>query len=126
MYLLVAAILGGVGVFAFRRWRKTWPVDPRLTMVYWRNSALVLGGYLLALAAGAGVTRIMVGFSRPGWSEVLMVAFYAVWALYGAVWLLRLLPTTRPRPAWLTRSRGWVDALGIVLLLGLAAASRSL
>lgn len=124
MYLLIAAILGGIGIFVFRRWRKSWPVDPRLTLAYWRNSALVLGGYLLALAGGAGLTRIMVGFSRPGWTELLMVAFYAVWALYGAVWLFRLLPTTRRRPDWLTRSRGWVDVLAVMLLVGLAIASR--
>ena len=87
---------------------------------------MVLGAYLLSILAGAGVTRIMVGFNRSGWADLLMVAFFAVWVLYGALWLLRFLPTSKPRPAWLTRSRGWIDALALLLLAGLAAGARML
>jgi len=93
MYLLVTAILGAVGWFLFRRWRRNLPVDPRLTAAYWQKSGMVLAVYLLSILAGAGVTRIMVGFNRSGWADLLMVGFFAAWVLYGAVWLLRLLPT---------------------------------
>ncbi|QDZ12226.1 hypothetical protein [Devosia ginsengisoli] len=126
MYLLVTAILGAVGWFLFRRWRRNLPVDPRLTAAYWQKSAIVLAVYLLSILAGAGVTRIMVGFNRSGWADLLMVAFFAVWVLYGAVWLLRFLPTSKPRPAWLTRSRGWIDGAALALLAGLAAGARML
>ena len=126
MWALVAALLVGVGWFLFRRWRRSLPLDPRLTAAYWRNSGVVLGAYLLSILAGAGVTRIMVGFNRSGWADLLMVAFFAVWVLYGAVWLLRFLPTSKPRPAWLARSRGWVDAVALLLLAGLAAGARML
>ena len=126
MWALVAAILGGVGWFLFRRWRKNLPVDPRLTAVYWRNSAIVLGAYLLSILAGAGITRVMVGFNRSGWADLVMVAFFAVWVLYGAVWLLRFLPSSKPQPTWLTRSRFWIDGLALVLLAGLATGARML
>ncbi|KRA47827.1 hypothetical protein [Devosia sp. Root635] len=126
MYLLVTAILGAVGWFLFRRWRRNLPVDPRLTAAYWQKSAIVLGAYLLSILAGAGVTRIMVGFNRSGWADLLMVAFFAVWVLYGAVWLLRFLPTSKLHPAWLIRSRGWIDALAMLSLAGLAAGARML
>jgi hypothetical protein len=124
MYLLIAAILGGVGFFLFRRWRKGPPTDQRLTLPYWRNSLVVVGAYLLSILLGAGITRIMVGFSRDGWADLLMVAFFFVWVLYGAIWMLRFLPTTRPRPAWLTRSRGWIDGGALLLLAALATGAR--
>jgi len=126
MYVLVAAILGAVGWFFFRRWRKTLPVDQRLTAAYWRNSGIVLGAYLLSILAGAGITRIMVGFNRSGWADLVMVAFFITWVAYGAVWLVRFLPTTRPQPAWLTRWRGWIDGLALLLLAGLATGARML
>ena len=126
MYLLVSLVLAGAGFFFFRRWRKSWPVDPRLTAKYWRNSGVVLGAYLLSILLGAGLTRVMVGFNRSGWADLLMVGFFFVWVLYGAVWLLRFLPTTRPRPAWLVRGRGWLDALALVLLAALATGARML
>lgn len=126
MYLLVTAILGAVGWFLFRRWRRNLPVDPRLTAAYWQKSGIVLAVYLLSILAGAGVTRIMVGFNRSGWADLLMVAFFAVWVLYGAVWLLRFLPSSKPRPAWLTHSRGWIDGAALALLAGLAAGARML
>lgn len=124
MYLLLAAIAGGIFWFLFRRWRRTLPVDQRLTLPYWRNSFFVVGFYLLSILLGAGITRIMVGFSRSGWADLLMVAFFIVWVLYGAVWLLRFLPTTRPKAAWLSRSRGWIDVVGLLLLAGLATLAR--
>ena len=124
MYLLVALVLSGVGFFLFRRWRKSLPTDQRLTLPYWRNSLVVTGAYLLSILLGAGITRVMVGFNRSGWADLLMVAFFIVWVLYGAVWLLRFLPTTRPRAAWLTRSRGWIDGLGLLLLAALATGAR--
>ena len=102
-----------------------WPVDARLTAAYWKNSALVLGAFLLVILVGAAVTRIMVGFNRSGWADLLMVVFFAVWVLYGGVWVVRFLPTTRPQPTWLARSRGWLDAAGLLLLIGLAVAARS-
>jgi len=126
MYLLVAAILAGVGWFLFRRWRRSLPVDPRLTAAYWRKSAIVLAAYLLSILAGAGVTRVMVGFNRSGWADLVMVAFFAVWVLYGAVWLLRFLPTSKPQPAWLTRSWLWIDAAALLLLAALATGARML
>jgi hypothetical protein len=126
MWALLAAILGGVFWFLFRRWRRTLPVDQRLTLPYWRNSALVVGGYLLVILLGAGVTRIMVGFNRSGWADLLMVAFFALWVLYGAVWLVRLLPTTKAQPAWLVRSRGWLDGAALLGLAGLATGARML
>src|SRR6218665_424025 len=126
MWARVAAILGGVGWFLFRRWRKALPVDPRLTVAYWQKSGFVLGGYLLSILLGAGITRIMVGFNRSGWADLTMVAFFAVWVVYGAVWLLRFLPSSKPQPAWLLRSRGWIDALALALLAALAAAARML
>jgi len=126
MYLVIALILSGIGWFLFRRWRRNQPVDQRLTTVYWRNSGIVLGAYLLSILLGAGITRIMVGFNRSGWADLVMVAFFAVWVLYGAVWLLRFLPTSRPHPLWLTRSRGWVDAAALLLLAGLATGARLL
>ena len=124
MYLLVALVLAGVGFFLFRRWRKSLPADQRLTLPYWRNSLVVTGAYLLSILLGGGITRVMVGFNRSGWADLLMVAFFIVWVLYGAVWLLRFLPTTRSRPEWLTRSRGWIDGAGLVLLAALAAGAR--
>ena len=126
MWTLLAAILAGFGWFLFRRWRKTLPLDQRLTLPYWRNSLVVTGLYLLSILLGAGITRIMVGFNRPGYASVLMVSFFLVWVLYGAVWLLRYLPTTKPRLAWLTRSRGWLDAAALLLLAGLATGARIL
>lgn len=126
MYLLLAAILGGIGWFLFRRWRRSLPVDPRLTAAYWQKSAIVLAAYLLSILAGAGVTRIMVGFSRSGYADLVMVAFFAVWVLYGAVWMLRFLPTSKPQPAWLTRSRFWLDGAALLLLAGLATSARML
>jgi hypothetical protein len=124
MYALIAAILGGIGWFLFRRWRRSLPIDQRLTMPYWRNSALVLGGYLLFILLGAGVTRIMVGFTRDGLADLAMVGFFALWVGYGAVWMLRLLPRTGAQPAWLSRSRGWLDALALLALAGLATGAR--
>jgi hypothetical protein len=124
MYLLAALVLSGIGFFLFRRWRKSQPTDQRLTLPYWRNSLVVTGAYLLSILLGGGITRVMVGFNRSGWADLLMVAFFIVWVLYGAVWLLRFLPTTRPRAEWLTRSRGWIDGLGLLLLAGLATGAR--
>lgn len=124
MYLLVALVLSGVGFFLFRRWRKGLPTDQRLTLPYWRNSLFVVGAYLLSILLGAGITRVMVGFNRSGWADLLMVAFFIVWVLYGAVWLLRFLPTTRAQAVWLTRSRGWIDGLGLLLLAALATSAR--
>lgn len=127
MYLLVALVLAGIGFFVLRRWRKRrGPVDMRLSAAYWRNSALVLGAYLLSILLGAGITRIMVGFNRSGYADLVMVAFFIVWVLYGAIWLLRFLPTDRARPAWLTRSRGWIDGVALLLLAGLATGARML
>ena len=126
MWALLAAILGGVGWFLFRRWRKTMPVDARLTLPYWRNSLVITGFYLLSILLGAGITRIMVGFGRGGWTNLWMVAFFLVWVAYGALWLNRFLPSTRPRPAWLTRSRGWLDAAALLALAGLATGARRL
>lgn len=126
MYLVISLILGGLGWFLFRRWRKGAPGDDRLTLIYWRNSGLVVGAYLLSILLGAGITRIMVGFNRGGWADLLMVAFFVVWVLYGAIWLLRYLPTTRPQPAWLIRGRGWIDGAALVLLAGLATLARLL
>jgi hypothetical protein len=85
-----------------------------------------VGGYLLVILLGAGVTRIMVGFNRSGWADLLMVAFFALWVLYGAVWLVRLLPTTKAQPAWLVRSRGWLDGAALLGLAGLATGARML
>jgi hypothetical protein len=127
MLLILALVLAGIGFLLFRRWRKRGgPVDPRLSAAYWRNSALVLGGYLLSILLGAGITRIMVGFNRSGYADLVMVAFFIVWVLYGAVWLLRFLPTDRARLAWLTRSRGWIDGAALLLLAGLATGARML
>lgn len=126
MYLLIGLILAGIAWFLFRRWRRRLPIDQRLTLPYWRNSLVVVGAYLLFILLGAGVTRIMVGFARDGWADLVMIAFFAVWVLYGALWLQRLLPATRPRPAWITRSRGWIDGVAILLLAGLATGARML
>jgi hypothetical protein len=68
----------------------------------------------------------MVGFNRSGYADLVMVAFFAVWVLYGAVWLLRFLPTNRAHPQWLTRSRFWIDALALLLLAALATGARML
>ena len=124
MYLLLSLLAGGIGWFLFRRWRRSLPVDARLTLPFWRNSLFVTGFYLLSILLGAGITRLMIGFNRSGWAEVLMVGFFIVWVLYGAVWLQRLLPSTRPRPAWLARWRYWIDGLCVALLLFLATAAR--
>ena len=126
MYFVIGLVFAGLAWFLLRRWRRGLPVDERLTLRYWRDSAIVLGAYLLLVLAGAGVTRVMVGFNRSGWADLLMVAFFAVWVLYGAVWLLRFLPSSRPRPAWLVRSRGWLDGLALVLLAALATGARML
>lgn len=126
MWLVVAAILCGGLWFLFRRWRKTLPTDPRLTISYWRNSGLVLGVYLLSILLGAGITRIMVGFNRGGWADILMLAFFIVWVAYGAVWLLRYLPSSTPKPVWLSRSRVWIDIVGLAVLAGLATWARML
>lgn len=126
MWALLAAILGGLFWFLFRRWRKTMPIDQRLTLPYWRNSLFVTGFYLLFILLGAGVTRVMVGFNRDGWADLLMVGFFLVWVGYGAIWLARFLPTTKPRPAWLTRSRGWLDGLALLALAALATGARML
>ncbi|MFN4208945.1 MAG: hypothetical protein ACK4G5_00145 [Devosia sp.] len=126
MWLLVGLVLSGLGWFLFRRWRRSLPVDQRLTLPYWRNTLFVTGFYLLSILLGAGITRVMVGFNRSGWADLLMVAFFGVWVLYGAVWLVRFLPTTRPMPAWLTRGRGWIDGLALILLACLATGARML
>jgi len=127
MWALVAAILAGLGWFLFRRWRrKNWPADPRLSAAYWRNSLVVVGAYLLSILLGAGITRIMVGFNRSGLADLVMVLFFIAWVLYGAVWLLRFLPTDRPRAPWLARSRGWIDGAALLLLAGLATGARML
>ena len=126
MWLLVAAVLASLFWFLFRRWRRSLAVDKRLTLPYWRNSVLVVGAYLLVILLGAGVTRIMVGFNRSGWADLLMVVFFAVWVAYGAVWLVRFLPTTKALPDWLTRSRGWLDGLALMALAGLATGARML
>ena len=86
----------------------------------------MVGAYLLSILLGAGITRIMVGFNRSGWADLLMVAFFVVWTAYGAVWLLRFLPTTRPKAAWLVRGRGWIDGLALLSLAGLATGARLL
>ncbi|WEK04145.1 MAG: hypothetical protein P0Y65_18485 [Candidatus Devosia phytovorans] len=125
MWLLLTAILGGIGWFLLRRWqRRNWPVDARLTLAYWRNSAFVLGAYLLFILLGAGVTRVMVGFNRTDLADLPMVGFFLVWVAYGAVWLIRYLPTTRPRPAWLVRGKGWIDGAALLALAGLATLAR--
>ncbi|WP_332687307.1 hypothetical protein [Devosia sp.] len=126
MWLLVGLVLSGLGWFLFRRWRRGLPVDRRLTLPYWRNSLFVTGAYLLSILLGAGITRVMVGFNRSGWADLVMVAFFGVWVLYGAVWLLRFLPTTKARATWLARSRGWIDGLALLLLAGLATGARLL
>ena len=126
MWLLASALLGGVFWFLLRRWRKSLPVDQRLTLPYWRNSLVVTGAYMLSILLGAGITRIMVGFNRDGYADVVMVAFFVVWVLYGAVWLLRFLPTTKVHPAWLTRSRFWIDGAALLALAGLATWARML
>jgi hypothetical protein len=126
MYILATAILGFAGLVFFRRWKKNWPVDPRLTMIYWRNTAIVVGGYLLLILLGAGVTRIMVGFNRSGLADLAMVVFFALWVAYGAVWMLRFLPTTKPRPHWLIKSRGWLDGAALLGLAAIATVARML
>jgi hypothetical protein len=126
MWLLVGLVLSGLGWFLFRRWRRSLPVDQRLTLPYWRNSVFVTGAYLLSILLGAGITRVMVGFNRSGWADLVMVAFFGVWVLYGAVWLLRFLPATRPQAVWLMRGRGWIDGAALVLLAGLATGARLL
>tara|TARA_R110002020_G_scaffold255477_7_gene469228 strand:+ start:567 stop:947 length:381 start_codon:yes stop_codon:yes gene_type:complete len=126
MWVLLAAALASLFWFLFRRWRRSLPIDQRLTLPYWRNSLLLTGAYLLFVLLGAGVTRIMVGFNRSGWADLVMVAFFAVWVLYGGLWLMRFLPTTRPRPVWLTRSKGWLDGAALLLLAGLATLARLL
>jgi len=124
MWLLGAAILGGMGWFLFRRVRRNLPSDPRLTLAFWRNSGLVLVLYLLFILLGAGITRIMVGFNRADLAGLPMVAFFIIWVGYGAIWLVRFLPTTRPRPDWLVRSKGWIDAAALLALAGLATWAR--
>nr|WP_314256357.1 hypothetical protein [uncultured Devosia sp.] len=124
MWLLGAAILGGMGWFLFRRVRHNLPSDPRLTLAFWRNSGLVLALYLLFILLGAGITRIMVGFNRADLAGLPMVAFFIIWVGYGAVWLVRFLPTTKPRPDWLVQSKGWIDAAALVALAGLATWAR--
>lgn len=124
MWLLGAAILGGMGWFLFRRVRRNLPSDPRLTLAFWRNSGLVLALYLLFILLGAGITRIMVGFNRADLAGLPMVAFFIIWVGYGAIWLVRFLPTTRPRPDWLVRSKGWIDAAALLALAGLATWAR--
>lgn len=126
MWILLAGALASLFWFGFRRWRKSLPIDQRLTLPYWRNSFALTGAYLLFILVGAGVTRIMVGFNRSGWADLVMVAFFGVWVAYGALWLVRFLPSTRPRPAWLDRSRGWLDALALLALAGLATLARLL
>lgn len=124
MYLLLAAVLSGAGWFLFRRWRRGQPTDQRLSPAFWRNSLIVLAAYLIYLLAGGFITRLMAGFNTSGLANLLLVGFYAVWVAYGAVWLLRFLPTTRRKPVWLERSRLWIDGLGIAFLLGFAVAAR--
>ena len=126
MALLVGLVLAALGWFLLRRWRRGLPADQRLTLPYWRSSLFVTGAYLLFILAGAGVTRIMVGFNRAGWAELVMVGFFALWVLYGALWLLRLLPTTRAKPAWLARWRFWLDGAALLGLAGLATLARML
>ncbi|HEY8576594.1 MAG TPA: hypothetical protein VIL88_09680 [Devosia sp.] len=124
MWLLLAAILAFCGWFLFRRLRRTAPVDDRLTLRFWRNSVVVTGLYLLFILLGAGLTRIMVGFNNSNFADVAMVGFFILWVLYGAVWLLRFLPSTRPKPGWLTRSRVWLDTAALLTLAALAAGAR--
>ncbi len=126
MALLLGAILAAAGWFFWRRWRRAAPSDPRLTLRYWRRSLVVTGFYLLFILLGAGVTRIMVGFNRSEEADLVMVGFFIVWVGYGAVWLLRFLPTTRSRARWLERSRGWLDAAALLALAGLATGARML
>ena len=126
MLLLAGLVLAVIGWFLLRRWRRRQPASQALTLPYWRNSLVVTGAYMLFILAGAGVTRVMVGFSRSGWADLVMVAFFGVWVLYGAVWMLRYLPTTRPRPTWLSRSRIWLDVVALLLLAGLASGARML
>jgi hypothetical protein len=126
MWVLLTAILGGVGWFLFRRWRRNQPIDQRLTLPYWRNSLVVVGAYLFSILLGAGITRVMVGFNRSGYADLLMVAFFVLWVLYGAVWLVRFLPSTKPRPEWMVRSKGWIDAAALLSLAALATGARML
>ena len=126
MALLVGLVLAALGWFLLRRWRRGLPADQRLTLPYWRNSLFVTGAYLLFILAGAGVTRVMVGFNRSGWADLVMVGFFALWVLYGALWLLRLLPTTRAKPAWLARWGFWLDGAALLGLAGLATLARML
>ena len=126
MALLAGLLVAVLGWFLLRRWRRGLPADQRLTLPYWRNSLFVTGAYLLFILAGAGVTRVMVGFNRSGWADLVMVGFFGLWVLYGALWLLRLLPTTRPRPVWLPRGRFWLDGAALLGLAGLATLARML
>jgi len=126
MALLAGLVLAALSWFLFRRWRRNQQASQTLTLPYWRNSAAMTGAYLLFILLGAGITRIMVGFNRSGWADLVMVAFFGVWVLFGALWLVRFLPSTRPRPAWLDRSRGWLDALALLALAGLATLARLL
>ena len=126
MLLLAGLVLAVIGWFLLRRWRRRQPASQALTLPYWRNSLFVTGFYLLFILLGAGVTRIMVGFNRDGWADLVMVGFFLAWVSYGAIWLVRFLPTTRPRPDWLLRSKGWLDGAALLLLAGLATAARML
>lgn len=127
MVLLAGAALALLAFLVFRRWRRTLPDDPRLTLAFWRNSALALGFYLLVLLAGAGVARFVGGFRASDWVGPVMAGFYAVWALYGGVWFLRFLPgAPPPRFAWLRGAGYWPDILAIALLAGLVLLLRQL
>jgi hypothetical protein len=126
MWVVLALVLAAGAWWLAARWRRGRSSDPRLTLGFWRNSGLVLALYLFSILVGAGITRIMVGFNRAPEADVLMVGFFLVWVLYGAVWLLRYLPRTDRLPGWLVRSRFWIDAAALATLAALAAGARML
>ena len=119
MYLLGAAVLAAISWLGWRGLQKR---DPRLGKAFWRTSLAVLVGYVLFVLVGGFVTRLMVGFTESALAELLLVLFFGVWVLYGGLWLIRLLPSTRPRAGWI--GNRFLDVLGVVGIVGLAVLAR--